>query len=155
MPRVMQLKNAGNVSLAYTVDSAVGIGCPNQRPEVLLVQHLLRLAWQNTPTSKGFRPPGEAEPLKVDGIYGPTTQRFIKFFQEEAVRRGATCLKDGKVEPVVSGGSQGSISHAYYTILAMNAARNSRCPLQADISADPGFPVELARHFFVDYTKTL
>ena len=155
MPRVMQIKNSGTVTLAYTVDSAVGPGCPNQRPEVLLVQHLLRLAWNDVPTSRGFRPPGETKPLNVDGLYGPTTQRFIKFFQEEAKRRGANVLLDGKVDPVLSGGPQGSISHSYYTALAMNAARNNRCPLQADISADPNFPAELLRHFFVDYAQRL
>jgi peptidoglycan hydrolase-like protein with peptidoglycan-binding domain len=155
MPRVMQLRNAGKMTLAYTVDHAVGPGCSNQRPDVLLVQHLLRLAWNDVPSSKGFRPPGEAKPLGVDGLYGPTTQRFIKFFQEEAKRRGAHVLLDGKVDAVVSGGSHGSISQSYYTALAMNAARNNRCPVQADIAADPNFPAELTRHFFVDYAKQL
>src|SRR5215471_8988268 len=88
MPRVYQAKTTDpKILIAYTVDQAVGAGCPNQRADVLLVQHLLALAWIEIPASKGFRPPGEDGPLKVDGIFGPVTGRFIKFFQEEARRR--------------------------------------------------------------------
>lgn len=155
MPRVMQVKNAANVSLAYTVDAVVGAGGINNRADVLLVQHLLRLAWQDVPTSKGFRPPGETKPLNADGIYGPTTQRFITFFQEEAKRRGAPVLQDGRVDAVISGGPRGSISNTMYTILAMNSARNSRAAIQADISTDAGFPSELMPHFYVDWNKHL
>ena len=42
-----------------------------------------------TGTSKGFA--RRATRLKVDGMFGPQTARFIKFFQEEAIRRGANC----------------------------------------------------------------
>ena len=155
MPRVMQIKNGGDVSLAYTVDQVVGLGGINNRSDVLLVQHLLRLAWQDAPMSKGFRPPGETKPLAVDGQCGPTTLRFIKFFQEEAKRRGAPVLLDSRVDAVVSGGPEGTISHTMYTILAMNSARNSRCPKQADIGADPGYPAELNRHFYIDWNQRL
>lgn len=152
MPRVMQIKNSTpGVTVAYTVDNAVGAGAPNARADVLLVQHMLRLAWQDAPNSKGFRPPGETQPLKVDGVYGTTTQRFIKFFQEEAKRRGANVLLDGRVDPVVSGQSSSSISHTYYTTLCLNAARNNRTAKQADIASDANFPLELARCFFVEY----
>jgi hypothetical protein len=156
MPRVMQIKNGiTGVSVAYTVDASVGPGATNARADVLLVQHLLRVAWNDVPTSKGFRPPGETQPLTVDGLFGTTTARFIKFFQEEAARRGANVKQDGQVDPVVSGGPQGAISHSMYTVLAMNSARNSRRANQADLSADPGFPAELSRYFFVDWTLRL
>lgn len=140
------------VTMAYTVDQAVGPGCPNQRNDVLLVQHLLRLAWADGGGSKGYRPPGETQPLAVDGIYGPKTGKFIKFFQEEVGRRGTTLTKDGRVDPVRSGGSMGSLSATYYTILALNAARNSRQPgNQGDIAKDPGFPVELMKEFYIQF----
>jgi hypothetical protein len=153
MPRVFQIKSSDpKTTIAYTVDQAVGSGCPNQRPDVLLVQHLLAIAWTEVPTSKGFRPPGETKPLKVDGIFGQVTARFIKFFQEEARRRGAKCAQDGRVDPVVSGTPTGSISSTFYTILALNAARYSRQGgNMSDISMDPAFPGELRKHFYIDW----
>ncbi|MET0605401.1 MAG: hypothetical protein ABWZ80_03010 [Beijerinckiaceae bacterium] len=154
MPRVYQVKStkAEPVSVAYTIDGSVGPGCQNAREDVLLVQHLLRRAWQDCPRSKGFRPPGETQPLKADGIPGPTTNRFIKFFQEECVRRGANVTQDGRVDPVKSGASTSGGSHSFYTILAMNSARNSRqMGNQDDITSDPEFPQELRKHFFIDW----
>lgn len=151
MPRVFQLKNASSsdVTVAYSIDNAVGRGCPNQREDVLLVQHLLRIAWEDAPTSKGFRPPAETRPLNVDGFFGQTTARFIEFFQQEAQRRGVQISQDGRVDPVLSGGTRGALSNTFYTILALNSARNSRRAFQSDIASDPGFPQELMRHFYV------
>jgi hypothetical protein len=153
MPRVFQVKSSDpKIQLAYAVEQAVGVGCPNSRADVLLVQHLLAIAWIEIPTSKGFRPPGETTPLKVDGIFGPTTARFIKFFQEEAWRRGANCAQDSRVDPVVTGKSTGSISDTFYTILAVNAARyNRQAGNMNDISLDSGFPAELRKHFIIDW----
>lgn len=153
MPRVFQVKTTDpRIKVAYTVEQAVGTGCPNRREDVLLVQHLLRIAWTDAGNSKGFRPPGETEPLKADGMFGPKTAKFIKFFQEEAVRRGANCATDQRVDPAVSGTSSGGLSGKFYTILAMNSARNSRQGgNQDDISKDPGFPGELTKHFFISW----
>jgi len=153
MPRLFRVRaGASEVTAAYGVDSPVGAGCPNNRQEVLLVQHLLRIAWNESPSSAGFRPPGETQPLSVDGVWGPQSARFLKFFQEEARRRGAAVLLDQRVDPCVSGEAAGSISHTFYTALALNAARNSRQQgNQADISRDPGYPAELDRYFYVDW----
>lgn len=140
------------ITIAYTVSSAVGAGCPNRREDVLLVQHLLRIAWKDGGGSKGFRPPGEMQPPAADGAYGPTTQKFINHFQKEAKARGANVLQDGRVDPVgITGGAQGSISGTFYTILALNAARNSRQPNQGDIKADPGFPAVLEPYFYINW----
>jgi hypothetical protein len=152
MPRVLFIKGSGDsaVKVAYSVDQAVGTGCPNRREDVLLVQHLLRIAWRDAGSSKGFRPPGETEPLKADGMFGPKTAKFIKFFQEEAIRRGADCATDQRVDPAVSGTSRGGLSGRFYTILAMSSARNSRqLGNQDDISRDPGFPTELTKYFII------
>ncbi len=153
MPRLFKVRtSAADASAAYTVDSPVGTGCPNNREDVLLVQHLLRIAWKDTPASKGFRPPGEMQPLNVDGFWGPKSAKFLKFFQEEARRRGANVLVDQRVDPCVSGVSKGTVSHSFYTALALNAARSSRQPAnQDDISQDPGYPAELDRYFYVTW----
>jgi hypothetical protein len=153
MPRLFRVKGSDpSIKVAYTVDQAVGTGCPNRREDVLLVQHLLKIAWNDAGASKGFRPPGEAAPLSVDGMFGPQTARFIKFFQEEAIRRGANCATDQRVDPAVSGTSSGGLSGKFYTILAMNSARNSRQGgNQDDITLDPAFPVELTKHFIINW----
>ena len=152
MPRVFQVKSSDpSIQLAYTVEQAVGVGCPNARADVLLVQHLLAIAWIEIPTSKGFRPPGETNPLTVDGFFGSVTARFIKFFQEEARRRGANCAQDNRVDPVAEGKPRGTITGTFYTILALNAARYRRVPNMNDICVDPGFPAELRKHFYIDW----
>jgi hypothetical protein len=153
MPRVFQVKSSDpKIQLAYTVEQAVGAGCPNPRADVLLVQHLLAIAWIEIPASKGFRPPGETKPLKTDGMFGPVTARFIKFFQEEARRRGANCAQNSRVDPVTTGKPTGSITGTFYTILALNAARyNRQAGNMNDISQDPGFPAELRKHFIIDW----
>lgn len=153
MPRLFRLRfSTPDVSVAYAVDASVGTGCANNRADVLLVQHLLRIAWRDAPTSKGFRPPGETKPLEVDGVWGPTSARFLKFFQEEAKRRGANVLLDQRVDPCVSGTATGSVSHSFYTALALNAARNSRQQgNQADIAQDPGYPAELDKFFYLNW----
>lgn len=153
MARLYHIRNAASgVKVAYTVDQAVGSGCPNRREDVMLVQHLLRIAWKNVGTSTGFRPAGETEPLKADGIYGTKTAKFIKHFQEEANRRGANVATDQRVDPVMSGTSSGSISHKFYTILAMNSARNARQTNNQDnIALDPEFPAELVKSFYINW----
>ena len=153
MPRVYHIRNTvPGVKVAYTIDQAVGSGCPNRREDVMLVQHLLRIAWKNVGASQGFRPAGETEPLKADGIYGTKTAKFIKHFQEEANRRGASVATDQRVDPVLSGTSSGSISHKFYTILAMNSARNARqAGTQDDIARDPEFPSELTKSFYINW----
>jgi hypothetical protein len=149
MAQVFQVKGRdATVTMAYCVSAPVGPGCTNRRDDVLLVQHLLRLAWRTTPTAAGFRPPGETEPLKTDGMFGPKTGKFISFFQEEAVRHGAKVKQDGRVDPVITGASM-SGGNTFYTVLAMNSARNSRDATQADISTDPEYPTELSKSFFV------
>jgi hypothetical protein len=153
MPRLFKVRtSAADISVAYTVDSPVGLGCRNDRDDVLLVQHLLRIAWSDAPNSKGFRPPGETQPLNVDGVWGPKSAKYLKFFQEEAKRRGAKVLLDQRVDPCVTGRTRSGISHTFYTVLALNAVRNSRYSgNQGDISKDPGYPAELDRCFFIPW----
>jgi hypothetical protein len=152
MPKVMHVLNGQGVLVAYTVKQPVGPGCANKREDVLLVQHLLRVAWEDAATSKGFRSPGETQPPKDDGICGPTTNKFIKFFQQEAKRRGANCSQDGRVDPVVSGGSISAGSHTFYIVLAMNAARNSRRASNLnDIGGDAGCPADLRKALYINW----
>lgn len=133
----------------YVVDYPVGMGLTNASEDVRLVQYFLAVAWEDAPTSKGFRPPGATMPPKRDGIYGPITQKFITYFQEEAKRRGAPVLQDKRVDPVRSGTSTTTLSNTFYTILAMNAASRSRRGDNHDLKSDPLFPKELMKSFYV------
>jgi hypothetical protein len=151
MPRIFHVRNC-DTPCAFTVDDPVGNGCTNERNDVLLVQHLLRLAWNDAPASKGFRPASETSPLAVDGVWGPKSAKFLKHFQEECKRRCVQVLSDQRVDPASTGRTRSSNSRTFYTILALNAARNSRVPVQYDISKDPGYPVELDKCFFIDWS---
>jgi hypothetical protein len=44
MPKVMHVTGGGDILLTYTVEQSVGPGCANKREDVLLAQHLLRVA---------------------------------------------------------------------------------------------------------------
>ena len=136
----------------YTVDQPVGMGCPNIRDDVLLVQFFLRRAMDECPTSKGIFPPGE-RPISVDGIAGPQTFRYIKFYQDEDNRRnpGKGVARDGRVDSIgKSGTGIGSISNTLYTIIALNVSYRQRKGIMiADIRKDNLFPQDLTGSLYL------
>ena len=54
--------------MIYTIDQAVGAGCPNLRDDVALVQFLIRAAMQD---DKAYQVPAGA-PLLIDGTSSGT-----------------------------------------------------------------------------------
>lgn len=73
--------------MSIEIRHAVGAGGVNRRPDVMLIQILLNLAY----------PTGSAEPLlKVDGMAGPRTAKAIRQFQGDAI---AMMHPDGRVDP--------------------------------------------------------
>jgi hypothetical protein len=51
---------------------------------------------------KGFTPPGQ-QTIKTDGVFGPQTAAYIKFFQEDTNRRisvGGAFLADRRIDPL-------------------------------------------------------
>jgi hypothetical protein len=149
MARVLLLRNQP-YDKVYVVDRSVGPGGTNVRGDVLLVQYFLRVAMENGKASKGFVPPGE-KPITIDGQCGGQTNRYIKFFQEEARRRGAAVKQDGVVDPVVTGTVIGSISQSFYTIVAMNSAYRGRRSDDHDIASDPLFPLDLTKELYIKW----
>jgi peptidoglycan hydrolase-like protein with peptidoglycan-binding domain len=127
-------------------DAAVGPACPNQRPDVLVVQYLLRVAGEG----QGYSPPGEL-PIKIDGIYGSQTQKYISFFQKEVNRRQGRKLvePDGRIDPVRTGTSQSAVTGTFYTVLALNAALRTRRGDQFKFESDGLFPAELRQSLFL------
>ena len=136
----------------YSVDNSVGLGCPNKRDDVLLVQFFLKVATLSVPTSAGYNPPGE-KLISVDGNCGPQTIRYIKFFQEEGNRRnpGSQTTTDNRVDPVLTGTPFGSISNKLYTIIALNLTyRERRGIMIADIKQDPFYHSDLTKSLYLD-----
>jgi len=134
------------------VDAAVGIGGQNAPDDVMAVQYLLRVASEKAGTSDPFQPPGE-KPISIDGSYGQQTQTYISFFQAEVNRRQNKRLiePDGRVDPVRSGSGRSSITHTFYTILALNAALRSRRGDAFHLEADPLMPVALKSKVFLTF----
>ena len=107
------------VPFIHNVDMAVGAGCPNQRDDVLLVQHFLATINSNP---NGLSPPftplplSPGETISADGIVGPITLRVLKHFQDLARSRGHNIATDGRIDKATGSGA-GAISHTQFTIL--------------------------------------
>lgn len=87
---------------AYNIDWSVGRGGSNGREDVMLVQALFRIwFWETMQVGDDIMPvpPGETEVIKVDGWWGPSTQRYIDHFKQEAIKRGADITSDVVMDP--------------------------------------------------------
>lgn len=134
-----------SMKLCYTVEQAVGTGCPNRRDDVLLVQFLLKIISEGPEKTK-YTPPGKG-PLKCDGLWGPTSQAYLNRYivANTNANPNAPLTKDGRVDPVVGGKFTGAISGNLYTILALNNSyKNVRgAAAMQDLTTEPQFPGEL------------
>ena len=134
-----------NIKILYTVDMAVGVGCPNRRDDVLLVQFFLKVVSEGPETAL-YKPPGQP-PMATDGAWGRISQAYLNQYisANSAVNPGAPLTQDGRVDPVMNGRFFGSRTGNLYTILALNASyRKVRGPgAHADITVDALFPGEL------------
>lgn len=153
MAFVLLVKNPTRLKLVYTVEKAVGPGCPNIRDDVLLVQLLLRGIMDDVPgrPNSGFKPPGE-KPIQIDGRFGPQTKAYLKFYEAEENRRNADnpVVADGKIDPITPGQQFGSISGRGYKILTLNNQYQARKPtIHENIARDPLFPPELFNSLYV------
>jgi hypothetical protein len=139
MARVMLTRDP-ELPLFYNVDRAVGPGCPNSRDDVLLVQYLMKAVFDNMPEK---RPPGAQ--LRVDGVAGEITFRYIQRVQELAKSRGvATQTVDGRVDKAIGSGT-GARTGSTYTILNLCAGfQNFRRQDYYNIGAASDCPRELA-----------
>jgi len=134
------------------IDAAVGAGAPNQSEDVMAVQYLLRVASEASSESAAFQPPGEP-PVKIDGIYGTQTQKYISFFQKEVNRRQNRRLiePDGRIDPVRAGSASSGVTHTFYTIVALNAALRSRRGNGFKLETDQLLPAGLRPKLFLTF----
>lgn len=142
------------MKVLYSVEQPVGQGCANRRDDVCLVQFFLRAAMEPSPeTGTGFIPPGQ-QPISIDGSFGPQTNAYIKFFEEEVKRLNPAThiLLDGRVDPVPpNSGGYSAASGNIYKIYALNLAYFRRRGLQKhlEIGSDPVYPTALNPSLYV------
>ncbi len=117
---------------------------PNKRDDVMLVQYLLKRVYQQ---GQNAQPPLQANgtaTLKIDGLYGPKTQKAIEQFQLEMRRNGRNIATDGCVDSELGDSATSSISKTGYTISWLNKYFWILYPgLAPDIRIDPECPAEL------------
>jgi peptidoglycan hydrolase-like protein with peptidoglycan-binding domain len=118
---------------------------PNRRDDVMLVQLLLKRVYQRGNAAEPPLNQGNGTILlKIDGMYGPKTQRAIEQFQIEMARNGRSIAADGCVDPEMGDSATSSISQTGYTISWLNKYFFVLWPdLFADIRIDPECPMEL------------
>jgi len=153
MARVYCAKFPEGSGHLYTVDKRVGMGGVNNQDDVLLVQFFLHAAMlPGRDGGPGYKPPGE-RPIKIDGMNGPQTIRYIKYFQAEGNRRNPRLptVVDGRVDPIVGGKMFGTVQDEFMTILALNTRYRAvkGYALHADIRQDPDFPPRLIPSLYV------
>ncbi|HSC62531.1 MAG TPA: peptidoglycan-binding domain-containing protein [Caldimonas sp.] len=149
MARVMQMTVATeldtDINQIYMIDSGVGPGRANRRDDVMLVQLLLKKAGANSVTPDGL-PLQHHSNLKVDGIFGPMTARFIEGFESTGAltrRLGHMhVVSDGGFDPLpASGAVKASASGLWYKIFAVNVlAKQNHEESYDHLVSDPPTP---------------
>ena len=143
MPRLF-LSDVKKRPLVVSVDDSVGQGGVNRRPDVLLIQFLLKAVSDEMAgrTGSWWKVPG-AKSLKIDGQYGDSTREYIALFQQQYTKFKLT--QDGRVDPFVKGGWFGPRTHALMTMAALNMAYTEAEGDDAhfDMTDHPLFPREI------------
>jgi hypothetical protein len=121
------------------VNFAVGGHAPNKPDDVMLVQWMLHRVCIDHP--RLVLPP-ESDDLAIDGFIGKHTITWITAFQANVRRLGQRCALDGRVDSARK--SEGSISHAPYTMLRLNSLlRSSNPAVFFNPASDPDMPTAL------------
>jgi peptidoglycan hydrolase-like protein with peptidoglycan-binding domain len=124
----------------YNIHFPVGPGLTNDPDDVRLVQALMKMA-NFTRFTPALGPVEASRNIKVDGIFGPQTQRMITAFEVDrlAARPKVLLIADGFFERAVDGGF--TKSGVLFKIVHLNrSARNS------DKNAYDQFPFDEATH---------
>ena len=133
------------LKILYTIDQAVGAGCPNKRDDVLLVQFFLKVNAEG-PQKTQYTPPSKG-PITCDGIWGPNSQAYLDQYisANSAANPVAPLTQDGRVDPVSGGKFLGAIHGNLYTIMSLNNSYRlvRGMAALADITTDGLFPSEL------------
>jgi len=128
----------------YNLSMAVGDWAPNRKDDVMLVQFLLREVYKG-PAFDPPLPKPEGE-MKVDGIFGPITKRFLFTFQTDMRKRGGLLSADGRADRVR--GFTSSISQTMYTVFFLNIKVNQVRDDFQELHLAKDIPQELAFQLF-------
>ena len=107
MAYVEAVNTGAGEALLYNIEQAVGANGVNDPGDVRLVQYLLRAHY-------GVR----AGSLAMDGWGGPSTNAWIKAFQEDMAAEGNNILVDGRFDRAF--GTTSSVSHTVYAMVLLN-----------------------------------
>jgi hypothetical protein len=86
----------------YNIDFSVGRGGQNRTEDAMLVQALLRILYIENTDAKfaASMPPLPDKPdIVVDGLVGPTTNRYIMHFKNQARQKGLKMHPDEIMDP--------------------------------------------------------
>jgi len=118
MAYTMQINLIGMPQI-YNVSFPVGPKMANVRDDVMLVQTLMKLA-NFTRATPALGPVESSRDIKVDGYFGPQTQRMIVAFEADQKFHRRLFIADGTVEPSPRDGY--TKSGVLYKIILMNRA---------------------------------
>ncbi|MEN3377203.1 MAG: hypothetical protein V7604_2558 [Hyphomicrobiales bacterium] len=111
---------AGN-RLFYNIDAAVGKGCANRRPDVLLVQYLLKEGCKAPGLAKIEEGAGFTQAImEITGTWDIYWGGYLSNYLLTLKLRGKPIVKDNRVDPVIAGTPFGAIHHMQHTILYLN-----------------------------------
>lgn len=92
---------------AYNISLSVGPAMPNLREDVLLAQTLMKMA-NFVRLLPGRGPIENSRDIKVDGYFGPQTQRLILAFEEHVLSSRRLLVADGCLDPSSQDGYTGT-----------------------------------------------
>jgi hypothetical protein len=93
---------SGKTFREFNIDFSVGRGGTNRKEDAMLVQTLLRILYiENTDANVGAAlPPLPDKPdIVVDGLVGPTTNRYIMHFKNQVRQKGVKLHPDEVMDP--------------------------------------------------------
>jgi hypothetical protein len=86
----------------YNIDFAVGPSSQNRRDDVMLVQLLLRMVYNENKSAEiaaALPKPADLAEIKPDGFYGPTTAKYIALFKDQTRALGVELYPDQVMDP--------------------------------------------------------
>jgi hypothetical protein len=130
----------------YNLDFEVGPASWNRKDDVMLAQLMLQIVYVNNASdlAASFPPIPGLNPSAVDGLFGPTTAKYIQHFKSQAVAIGSGPLyPDNVLDPFRNNDpdSVGTISKMKYAYSRlMNAAAKSDTPRFDGLIEHPDTP---------------
>lgn len=170
MAYVMLLpKGMSEMPYVFLTDHAVGVGCRNQRDDVLLVQFFLAALSADVLTKGNARfnyidkkgtpydyTVAGQQPMKIDGVCGSQTIAYIKKFQTEGSKgstdRWLTMVADGKVHPTRRGDPWTRSGHVL-SIIRLNTEYSAIYGIDRMMALHQqvGFPLDLLPSLYMGF----